>query len=134
MKKLEQHKWLWQYVLPIAILVLAVTLTLLTGALLFGARDLDIFAALVIMPITAAIVGIIFRPERVLVVAAAAVVLWEIPIFLSRGMDGVVVTIIPVILLVGLPIALLLWAGKAARPWIDNKLASRYNLNQPPAG
>lgn len=107
--------WLWQYGLPLALLVAAFPLTWLIGTRLFGADDPDFFWVLVVVPITAFLTGLLLRPARVWVMPAIVVALLMTIIAIDRGIAEAMTNGIYQVLLIGLPMTFLIRLGKLVR-------------------
>lgn len=135
MKAVNWQSWMWQYLLPIAILVLSVPLTYLIADGVLGHEDPDIFWVLVIAPIIAFLIGFVVRPKITWVIPIVAVVMFEVAVAAGRGIDAAAETSFAVVALLGLPMWFLIWAGQRARPWFEERVASRrHDELNPPAG
>jgi hypothetical protein len=134
MKTLRDHAWLWQYVLPAAILVLSSFLTVVIGTQVFGAEEPDFFWILAIMPLASFLIGVYFLPERASIIPLAYVAFALLVASFTRGI-GDAVGMVPAMLLVfAAPIWLLILLGKKLRPWLEETFASRHDKPGMPAG
>jgi predicted CDP-diglyceride synthetase/phosphatidate cytidylyltransferase len=114
MKDFREHPWLWQYVVPIAIL--ALSLWLMTNVI--GTHESAISWIFWVAPILAFIIGFVFRPAWTVVSGIAALLVLEIPMVITRGTAEIseLVAEFPwAMILIVLPAWFLTWAGKIVR-------------------
>jgi hypothetical protein len=118
MTTIDWRVWTRQYVLPFAILILSVAVTLRIGTAI-GHGDIYFFWMIAVAPIIAFLIGFVARPANALVIPVAVVLFWEAVIVLNRGFADAAATLLPVTALIGLPLWLLIWLGKKARARYD---------------
>jgi hypothetical protein len=128
MKTLDLRRWIWQYVLPIVILVLAYALTYLIFVEWLGHEAPNVVFLLGIAPVVAFLIGFVVRPHSTVVIPIVALVAWEVAAVISMGLSHALGILLPTIALLGLPLWFLIWTGKRIRPWFDEYLESRRRM------
>jgi hypothetical protein len=110
----EWQEWLWQYVLPFVVIVasLARPLWEYDGAApvlvwLFSSAPIMLFLS-----------GLCCRPARVWIVPLGVILVFWVNGIVNLGNDGFAL-LVPLAILLGVPLTLCVWAGKAVRLLVE---------------
>ena len=115
MRSIKWHDWGWQYGVPFVVLAGGFVMTMLIANLAFGAEDPDFLYFLVIAPVLALLIGLIMKPDHVWIVPVLIVIAALITAGITNGVGHALSISLSLFGLVGVPLTLLIWLGKALR-------------------
>ncbi|HET9014765.1 MAG TPA: hypothetical protein VFN57_04175 [Thermomicrobiaceae bacterium] len=146
MKNIDWRAWLWQYGLPLLIIVGAdvILLWLATHGVLADDLGLLLLIVLVVQPGLAFLCGLLFRPPHIWVVPA----LWVVVLLILPPIIGIVVngppgprppnapdpiSMVQPLLVNVVPMIVTMWLGREVRRWLDRNQLGRHQGPRAPA-